>query len=145
MWFGRWCRDSLDGTPASDDMIPPLTQVNLLDKVTSPLSFTNGGLAYGDVLPAAFDSLLYKSRLRFLPLNTATVVRSMVSPAATALTLIQRGRTSTGEVEAPYMRCTGVCIRSSASCGYSAVRACIAAQLLEPRTTPPTLASHRVR
>ena len=53
------------------------------------------------VLWAALRHLLCKSRLRFLPLYTATVVRCVVSPAATALMLFPRGRASTREAGDP--------------------------------------------
>jgi len=58
-------------------------------------------VACGDALSAALGRLLCKSRLRFLPLNTATVVRRVVFPAATALRLFARGRASTGELGVP--------------------------------------------
>ena len=79
----------------------PLAQVHLLGRGTSPLRFRSGRLASGDALSAAFGRLLRKSRLRFLPLHTATIVRCVDSPAATALRLFPRGRASTGEVGAP--------------------------------------------
>ena len=44
-----------------------------------------------------------------------------------------------------HMRLTGVRIHSYAACVRRSGIACIAAVLLEPRTTPPTLASRRVR
>jgi len=82
-------------------VIPPFAQVHLHGKWTSLLSFRSGRFAFGDALSTALGRLLYKSRLRFLPLYTATVVRGMVTPAATALRLFPRGRASTGEVGAP--------------------------------------------
>jgi len=39
MWFGGWSHCSLDNTPPSDDVIPPLAQVHLLGRGTGPLSF----------------------------------------------------------------------------------------------------------
>jgi len=98
VWVVAWIRRSLDDTPPSDDVIPPLAKVLLLGRWTGPLIFRNGRLACGDALPAALGRLLCKSRLRLLPLYTATVVRCVVSPAATAHRLIPRGRSSTGEV-----------------------------------------------
>ena len=82
-------------------MIPSLAQVDLLGRGTDPLSFRSGRLACGDALSAAFGRVLYKGRLRFLTLHTATVVRCVVSTTATALRLLLRGRASTGEVGAP--------------------------------------------
>ena len=64
-------------------------------------SFRSGRLACGDALSAALGRLLCKSRLRLLPLYTTTVVRCVISPAATAHRLPPRGRASNGEVEAP--------------------------------------------
>ena len=111
-------------TLPSDDVIPPLAQIHLLGRGTNPLSFWSGKLACGDALSAVLGRLLFKSRLRFLPLHTATVVR---------------------RVGSPHKRRTGVYISSCAACGRSAGSACFAAGLLEPYTTPPTLASRRVR
>ena len=82
-------------------MIPPLAQVHLFGRGTGPLSFRSGRLAGGDALSAAFGRLLCKSHIRFLPLHTATVVRCVVSHAATSLRQLPRGRASTGEVGAP--------------------------------------------
>ena len=98
MWVGGWSCDSLDDTSPSDDVIAPLAQVYLLGRGTGQLNFRNGWLACGDGHSAAFGRLLCKNRLRFLPLHTATVVRCVVSPAATALGLLPQGRLSTGQV-----------------------------------------------
>ena len=114
-------------------------QVHLLDRETGPLSFRSGWFACGDALSAACGCLLCKSRLRFIPLHIATVVRCVVSPAATALRLFPRGRASTGEVGAPTCGAPWLRIRSCAACGQSAGSACIAAGHLEPPTTPPSL------
>ena len=100
-WVGGWSRGSLDDTPPSDDVIPPLAQVHLLGRGTDPLSFRSGRLACDDALSAAFRRLLCKSRLPLLPLHTAMVVRCVVSPAATVLRLFPRGTASTGKVGAP--------------------------------------------
>jgi len=96
-----WVRCSLEETPSSDDVIPPLAKVLLLGRWTGPLSFRSGRLRCGDAISAALGSLLCKCRLRLLPLHTATVVRSVVSPAATAHRLLPRGIASTGEAGAP--------------------------------------------
>jgi len=101
VWFVGWDRRGLDDTPPLDDMIPPLAKVPLLSRRSGPLSFWSGSLGCGDALPATLGRLLSKSRLRILPLNTATVARCVVSPAATARRLIPRGRAPTGEVGAP--------------------------------------------
>ena len=76
---------TLTTPPPSDDVVPPLAQVHLLDRGTGPLGFRSGRLSCGDALSAALGRLLSKSRLRVLPLYAATVVRCVVSPAATAL------------------------------------------------------------
>jgi len=115
-----WVRRSLDDTSPSDDVIPPLAKVPLLGRWTGPLSFRSGSLACGDALSAALGRLLCKSRLRLLPLYTATVVRCVVSPTATAHRLLPRGRASTGEVGAP---------TSDAPRCVSAVALCVAEAL----------------
>ena len=79
MWVGGWSGGGLDDTPPSDDVIPPLAQVHLLGRGTGPLSFRSGGLGSGDALSAALGVLLCNSRLRFLPLYAATVVRCVVT------------------------------------------------------------------
>jgi hypothetical protein len=98
-WDCRWSGGggSLDNTPPSDDVIPHLAQVHLLGRGPGPLSFRGGTVACGGALSGMLGCLLCKSRLRFFPLDTAPVVRSVVSPAATALRL-SRGRAPTGEV-----------------------------------------------
>jgi len=48
-----WVRRSLDDTPPSDDVIPPLAKVPLLGRWASSLSFRSGRLACGDALSAA--------------------------------------------------------------------------------------------
>jgi len=45
VWFVGWVRRSLDDTPPSDDVIPPLAKVPLLGRWTGPLSFRSGRLA----------------------------------------------------------------------------------------------------
>jgi hypothetical protein len=64
------------------------------------LSFRGGRVACGGALSCMLGCLLCNSRLRFFPLDTAPVVRSVVSPAATALRLFLRGRAPTGDVGA---------------------------------------------
>ena len=84
-----------DDTPPSDNVVPPLAQVRMVSTGKGPLGFRSGGLAGGYALSAALGRLLYKSRLRLLPLYTATVVRCVVSPANTALWLFPRGKART--------------------------------------------------
>ena len=69
-----WVRRSLNDTPPSDDVIPPLAKVLLLGSWTGPLSFRSGRVGGGDALSSALGRLLRKRRLRLLPLHTATVV-----------------------------------------------------------------------
>jgi len=101
MWVGGWSRGSLDDTPPLDNVIPLLVQVHLLVRGTGPLSFRSGRFSCGDTLSSVFGRLLCKSRLRFLPLHTAMVVRGVISPTATALRLFPWGRASTRKVGAP--------------------------------------------
>jgi hypothetical protein len=88
-------------TLPSDDVAPPLAQVHLLGRGAGPLSFQSGRVASVGALTALLGSPLSKSRLRFFPLYTATVVRRVVSPATSSLRLSPRGRASTGEVGTP--------------------------------------------
>ena len=107
MWRGinvrvvGWVRRSLEDTPPSDDVIPPLAKILLLGRWTGPLSFWSVRLGCGDDLSAALGRLLCKSRLRLLTLYTATVFRCVVFHAATTHRLLRRGRASTGEVGTP--------------------------------------------
>jgi len=101
MWAGGWRDGSLDDTPPSDDMFQFLAKVHLLSRGPGSLSFRSGSLACCDHLSATLWPLLYKSRLRIRPLYTATVVRCVVSPAATSLRLFLRGGAPTGEGGAP--------------------------------------------
>ena len=98
--IGGWSCGSLDDTPPSDDVIPPLAKVHLLGGGAAQLSFRSGRLACGDALSAAFRRLLCKIRLLFLPLHTATLVRCVVSLAATPMRF-PWGRASTRDVGAP--------------------------------------------
>ena len=100
MWIGGWSRGSLDDTPRLGNVIPPFGQLHLLGRRTGPLSFRTCTLALSDAFTAAFGLLLCKSRLRLLPLHTATVFRYVVSPAATALMHLPRIIASPGEVGA---------------------------------------------
>jgi hypothetical protein len=101
-WSGTLVRNvGFDNSPPSDDVAPPFAQVQLLGRGSGPLSFRGGRVANGSALMTLLGCPLYKSRLRFFPLYTATVIRRVVSPAATALRLSPRGRASTGELEAP--------------------------------------------
>ena len=104
--------------------------------------FRSGRMAFGCSLSANIGRLLYKSRLSFFPLYTTPVVRRVVSPAATALGLFPRGRT-TGEVGAA-TRDAAACVCSFAACVQSAGSACIAMVLPGPGTIPPTLAKQTV-
>ena len=101
MLVGWWSRGSLDDTPPSDDVVPPLAQVHLLGRGTGPMSFRSGRLDSGDALSAAFGRLLRKSRLRLLPLHTTTVIRCVIFPAARTLRLLPGGTANTGEVGVP--------------------------------------------
>jgi len=84
-----------------DDVVPTLAQIHLLRTGASPLGFRNGRLACGDAVSAALGRLFCKSRLCFRSIYTDTVVRCVVSSAATALMLFPRYREATGEVGAP--------------------------------------------
>jgi hypothetical protein len=66
-----------------------------------PPSFRGGSLACDVALSAVLGRLICKNRLRFIPLNTASVVRGVVSPAVAALGVFPPGVASTGEVGAP--------------------------------------------
>jgi len=91
-----WVRRSLNDTPPSNDVIPPLAKVLLLGSWTGPLSFRSGRVGGGDALSAALGRFLRNRRLSLLPLHTATVVRCVVSPAATAHSLLPRVRALPG-------------------------------------------------
>ena len=101
-WDWGWSRGDPDNTPPSDDVIPPIAQNHLLGRGTAPLSFRGGRLACGGALSGLLGRLICKSSLRFFPLDTAPVVRSVVAPAATTLGLFPRGRSPTGEVGPPH-------------------------------------------
>ena len=144
MWVNGCSRGGLDDTPSSDDVVPPFAQVHLLGRGTGLLGFRSSRLACRDTLSAALGRLICKIRLRLLPLYTATTFRCVVSPshrneAVPAGYSIHRG----GGI--PHKRCTGFLIRSYSACDRSAGIAYIAADLLVPRTTPPTIASRRFR
>ena len=81
-------------------MIPPLAHVHLLDRGPGRLSFRSGCMVFGGALSDILWSLLCKGRLHLFPLNTVAVVRRVVTPAATALRLLPRGRAPTGVVGA---------------------------------------------
>jgi hypothetical protein len=87
-WSGSWgrCVD-FDNSPPSDDVAPPLAQVHLLGRGPDMLSFQGGKVPSGGALRALLGRPLCKSRLRFFPLYTATVVGRVISPATTALRL----------------------------------------------------------
>ena len=69
---------------------PPQPNPHLQTRWSPPKirSVRSGRLASGDALSAENRRLLCKGRPRLLPLHTATVVRCVVSPAATALRLL---------------------------------------------------------
>ena len=96
-----WIGGSFDETPSSDDVGAPLAHVHLFGRGLGPLNFRSDRVACGDFLSALLGRLLCKGCLRFFPLNTAPVVRRVVSPATTALTLFPRGSATAGEVGAP--------------------------------------------
>jgi len=101
VWVVGWVCRSLDNTHTSDDVVPPLAKVLLLGRWTGPLGLGSSGMSLSDALSTALGRLLSKRRLRLLPLHSATLVRCVVSPAATADRLLPRGRATTGEVGAP--------------------------------------------
>jgi hypothetical protein len=102
-----WSGGSLDNTPTSDDVIPPLAKFHLLGRGPCPLSFRGGRAACGGALSGMLECLLCNSRPRFFPLDIAPVLRSVVSPAATAQRLFSRGTAATGDVEATTRDATG--------------------------------------
>ena len=57
-------------------------------------------MAYGDTLSTALVCLFSKSRHRFLPIYTSTVVHCVASTAAIALRLLPRDTATTGELRA---------------------------------------------
>jgi len=105
--LGVWSGGGFDDTPPSNDVIRSLAQVHLLGKGPGSLSFRSGRLPCCVALAAVLGRLLCYSRLRLLPLYTATVFRCVVFPATTALKIFPRSSASTGEVEAPTRDATG--------------------------------------
>jgi hypothetical protein len=99
MW--RLGGGGLDDAPPLDNVAPTLAQVHLLGRRPGPLSFRCGRPACDVALSTVLGRLLCKSRLRLFPLNTTSVVRSVVTPTASALGLFPRGVASTREVGAP--------------------------------------------
>jgi hypothetical protein len=107
-WSVNWGRSvGFDNSPPSDDVAPPLAKVHLLGRGSGPRSFRGGRVASGGALTTLLERPLCKSRLRFFPLYTATVVRRVIFPATTALRLSPRGRASTGEVGIPTREAPG--------------------------------------
>jgi len=141
MWNSGWRDSGLDNTPHSNDMIPPLAQVQLLDRRRGPLFFRCGKVGCEGAISATVESLLCKCGLRLFPIHSATVVGGVVSPAAAALGLFPRGTATTGEVGAPTRDAPG-CVNAVSLRVQSA---CIALGLSGPCSIPPTLASRRVR
>jgi hypothetical protein len=90
----------LNNMPPSDDVIPALAQVHLLGRGPDPLSFRSSGVAHGRALSDTLGRSPCKGRLRLFPLNTAAVVRRVVTHAAAALELLPRDTAPTGEVGA---------------------------------------------
>ena len=85
IWVCGLSGGTLEDTPPSDEVIQPLAQVYLLGRGPGPLSFRSARLSCGGAFSAMLGRLLSKGRLRLFPLNTATVFRRIVSPAAIAL------------------------------------------------------------
>ena len=81
--------------------------VLLLGRRPGPLFFWSGKMGCGCALSAMVGRLLCKCGLRLFLLNTAAVVRRVVSPAVKALGLFLCGRANTGELGAPTRDPTG--------------------------------------
>jgi hypothetical protein len=94
-----WSCGSLDNTP-SDDVIPSLAQFHLFGRSPGPLGFRSGRLVCGGALSGTLGRLFCKSPPLLFTLDTASVVRRVVSVAATALRLLSRRCAPTGEVGA---------------------------------------------
>lgn len=85
------------------------------------------------------------ARTAFAFLNTAAVVRFVVTTAVPALRLLNRSRTSPRNSGNRHTRLTGACIRCYAEYFRNDCGAFIAVGFLAPRTFPPTLVGRRVR
>jgi hypothetical protein len=135
-----WSGGGLDDTLPSDDVIPSLAKFHLLDRGPGPLGFWSDGAVRGGALSGTLGRLICKGSRRLFPLNRAPVVRrSRSTESIPAEYSIPR------RFGSPHTRRTGARMRSYSACVRSAGCACIAAGLLEPRTTPPTFAGRRVR
>jgi len=125
----------------SDDVIPLFAQVHLLGRRNCTLSFRSSRFACGDALSAAFGRLLFKSRLRFFPLHTATVISCVVTPAATALRMLPRDTASTGEVRAPTSEASGcvsaVTLRVAEALAANALQQAFGSQIDSADTRKP--------
>ena len=88
IWIrGRSVGSSLGNTPPSNNVAPSLARGQLLGRGPGLLSFQGGrGIPGGSL-----RHLLCKRHPRFFPLYTATIVRCVVTPTATALRLFPRG------------------------------------------------------
>jgi nucleoside recognition membrane protein YjiH len=85
----------LDNTPSSDDVIPPFALVYLLGRVPGPQRFRSGRVSFNGVLLESFGRMIFKGRLRLFQLNTAYVIRRVVTSIITALRALPRGRIPT--------------------------------------------------
>jgi len=82
IWW--WYGGGLDNTPPSVDVIPSLAQIRLL-------GFKSSGVDRSGALSHTLWRSLCKGRLRLFRLDTGTVTRCVVAPAATALMLLPPG------------------------------------------------------
>jgi hypothetical protein len=87
-------------TRPPDNVILPLSQFHPLSEGPGALSFRGGRVVCGGALSSMLGCWFCKSRPHFFSLDSAPIVRSVVSPAATALGLFSRDRETTGEVGA---------------------------------------------
>ena len=80
IWFrGRRGVGGLEDTPPSDVVVAHLALVHLLGRGPGSLSFRSGGVTCGGALSDALLRLLCKGRLRLFALNTAAVLRGVVT------------------------------------------------------------------
>ena len=85
-------------TAPSDNVVPPLALIHLFGLGPDPLNFRSKRLTSGVVLLALQGHLFYKGCVPFFPLNSAPVVRLVVSTTATALSLFPRGSVTARKV-----------------------------------------------
>jgi hypothetical protein len=124
-------------------MTPPFAQVHLFGRGPRSLRFRGGSVAFGVALSGTLGRLLCKSRLSFFPLNTAPVVRLVVSSETTALRLFSRGTASTGEVGAPTRDAPGRVSTVTMRVSKALAALALHSGLSGPRTPPPTFAPRR--